>query len=132
MDEIPSVNVELSEEELWLVRSAVRHEMAQMDTWKTPPANRELNHEIALLIAAGGPGILSLTESDCRVLDYCVPQDAKDKDGRLIGKNLLMKVCCARRELAFQEIDPDHAVSAFEPPTESKAEVIELLKDWTN
>ena len=120
MDE-PSVYIEFSPDELWLLRSVVRHEWPQQDSWKFPPADASMNHEIALLIAAGGPGLLELTEGACKTLDYTVPQDAKDKDGRPIGKDVLRKVCEARRDLAF-----GYAL-AQEPAIPSKGEIAERL-----
>lgn len=129
MAQEPSVPFLLSEDDQWLVRSVLRHEMAQQETWKFPPASLDLNHEIAMLIAAGGDGTIALTERDARILDYLVPQDAKSKDGVPIGKDLLRRVCQARRDLVFMDFVPDGELAATEPLTETKAEVLELLKE---
>lgn len=127
--EAASVYVELTIDELWLIRSVVRHELAQLDTWKLPPADRDLNHEIALLIAAGG-GHLALTEQWAVVLDYCVPQDAKDVDGKPVGKHLLLKVCKARADLAMKQTF--RLGSAAEPVAPSKDQIATSLQEDTS
>jgi hypothetical protein len=89
-------------EELWLLQSAIRHEVAQGDTWKFPPASIELNDQIAdaLVLCEENrldDAALLLTRGDCLVIDYCVPQTAKSAAGVPIGKNVLLKSFKARR-----------------------------------
>lgn len=91
-------------DELWLLQSAVRHEMAQGDQWHFPPASVELNDQIAeaLLLCEENSlaeAALVLSRGDCLVIDYCVPQAAKSPSGAPIGKNVLLKSFRARRAI---------------------------------
>lgn len=117
-------------DQLWLLRSVVRHEMAQQETWKIPPADRSLNGQIASAILfcvdnAQGEAAVRLTLGDTYVLDYCVQQDAKDpKSGVNIGKPILLEVFRARKA-----IEEGENAYAEEPPAPSKAEIAERLKE---
>jgi hypothetical protein len=97
--------VAFTREELWLLRSFVRHEIPQQETWKFPPASIELNDQIAEAILLCeehdiDEAVLLLTRGDCLVIDAVVPQDAKSVSGARIGQSILLKSFVARRDLA--------------------------------
>ncbi len=111
-----AVSVQFSLEELWYMRSRVRHVVPNEEQWRSwPPASLELNEEIcnAILVmeesieqakGIGGEPIreysLSLSKGDCLLLDFVIDQDAATGTGSRIGKSILLKVMKARRELA--------------------------------
>jgi hypothetical protein len=110
----------VSVEELWLMQGCVRHEMAQQEVWKFPPANLSLNEQIgeALLRCQEleiTETALQLSRGDTFVLDYLIPQGAKSPNGVALGRPLLLKVYAARKELAG------------EPPTATEPE---MSKSW--
>lgn len=91
-------------EELWLMQSAIRHEMAQGEQWKFPPASLDLNDQVAeaLLLCDENhlvEAAIILSRGDCLVIDYCVPQTAKSASGAPIGKSVLLKSFRARRTI---------------------------------
>jgi len=115
-------------EELWLLQSVIRHEVAQQEQWKYPPASLDLNEQVAeSLLRCETLGIdeaaLLLTMEQALVIDYCVPQSAKSPSGVPIGKNILMKSFAVRKE-----IEEGHSVTAEEPGTPSASEVQERLR----
>ncbi len=92
-------------EELWLLRAFVRHEVAQQESWKFPPASLELNDQVAEAILLCeehelGEAVLLLTRGDCLVIDAVIPQDAKSVNGTRLGQTILLKTFAARRDLA--------------------------------
>ncbi len=126
-------SVILSLDELWLLRSVVRHEVSEQRNWQRPPANLDLNGRIARAVLRceelhASEDMLPLTTDDCLVLDYVVPQDARDVNGRPIGKALLLKVFAARRSL---EDGPITACmpTAEEPAAPTAAEVVQRLQE---
>jgi hypothetical protein len=99
-----SASVVFTCDELWLLQRCIRHEVPQQETWKFPPASIEFNDQIAaalLLCATYGLGeaALRLSWGDLLAIDYTVPPDAKDVNGRPIGRNLLLKSYAARAQL---------------------------------
>jgi hypothetical protein len=116
-------------EELWLLQSVVRHETAQQEQWRNPPASLDLNQQIAESILrcdelALGEAPLVLSYEDCLVIDYCVPQTAKSPSGAPIGKSVLLKSYRARKA-----IEDGGLQEAEEPPTPTSAEVQERLRN---
>ncbi|MBA4181858.1 MAG: hypothetical protein C0506_14805 [Anaerolinea sp.] len=116
-------------EELWLLQSAVRHEVSQGEQWKFPPASLELNHQIAeaLLLCDEyhlTEAAIVLDLADCLVIDYCVPQTAKSPSGAPIGKNVLLKSFRARRAIDGGLNGPE----AVEPAQLTPGEVREHLR----
>lgn len=117
-----------TQEELWLLQSAIRHEVPQHDQWHTPPAGPELNdqivesilrcEELSLCEAA-----LVLSWDDCLAIDYCVPQAAKSASGMPIGKSVLIKSYRARKAIR-DGLDP----TAEEPGAPSNGEIRERLR----
>ena len=119
-------------DELWLLQSVVRHETAQMDSWRYPPASLALNDQIAEALLrceehSLAEAALLLTRGDCLGIDHTVPQAAKSAAGLPIGKSVLMKSFRARREL-----------EEGQPPAESfdgdvlDAAMTERLEQWKN
>jgi hypothetical protein len=99
-----TVAVTFTNDELWLLQRCIRHEMPQQDVWKYPPASVELNDQIAsgILLCAQynvGDVTLQLSWGDLLAIDFTVPADAKDVNGRPIGRNVLLKSYAARAEL---------------------------------
>ena len=116
-------------DELWLLQSAIRHEMAQSEQWHFPPASLELNDQIAealLLCEENGlsEAALILSRGDCLVVDYCVPQTAKSPSGAAIGKSVLLKSFHARRSID----NGQQAAESLEPPQLTPAEVQQQLR----
>jgi hypothetical protein len=116
-------------EELWLLQSVVRHEVAQGEQWRYAPASLDLNDQVAeSLLRCEELGIdeaaLILTMPDVLVIDYCVPQSAKSPSGTPIGKNILMKSFRVRKEI--QEGTPQEMVE--EPGAPTASEVQERLR----
>lgn len=92
-------------DELWFLQSLVRHEIPDPPTWKFPPASLELNDAIAdAILSCADYGLrevaLQLSRGDLLLLDYQVPQSAKDIAGKDIGKTILLKTFRARRLIA--------------------------------
>lgn len=106
-----TVRVEFSLPELWLMRGTVRHAIANEDQWKGyPPANVDLNDQIAAAILRCeeyniGVTTLDLSRGDCLVIDFNVNQDAKDREGNEIGKELLLKTFKARKQLRGEDAE---------------------------
>ena len=118
---------EFSLDELWLLQSAVRHEVAQQEQWKFPPASRELNDAIAAALlfcteCKEASATLVLSYGDLLVIDYNVQQSAKDVNGKLVGKAILLKTFSARSRLAYGD-EPE----AEEPFAPTKAEIAAML-----
>lgn len=109
--------VVFSLDELWLLRSVVRHEMSSQETWKFPPASLDLNDRIAEAILfchehEVEEAALLLTRGDTLIIDYVVPQDAKSARGIPLGVPILLKTFAARRALVedqfvTEEHEPD-------------------------
>lgn len=110
-------------EELWLLHAKVRHEMAHQGDWQDPPASLGLNEAIIAAILfceelGQAEACVELDLKDCLVIDFVVPQEAKDKDGNPIGKNVLRKSFRARAKLTGHEIP-----ATAEEPFESQVDV---------
>lgn len=91
--------------ELWLLHAFIRHEMPQQEQWKMPPADEDLNEQIALAIeACESLGLdsytLLLTRQQLLVIDYLVRSDFKTPEGAR-GKDILLKTFRARREMTM-------------------------------
>jgi hypothetical protein len=91
--------------ELWLMHAFVRHEMGQQEQWKLPPADEDLNEQIALAIESCerfslAEYTLLLTRHQLLVIDYLVRYDYKTPEGAR-GKDILLKTFSARRELSL-------------------------------
>ncbi|GEM_PF-3010711 len=115
-DTVPMV---VSVAELWLLQRCIRHELPAQETWKFPPAGVELNDQIAaaLLFCTEqnvGEAALQLSWGDLLAIDFAVPADAKDVNGRPIGRELLLKSFAARAALRRPYPLPD-APAAAEP-----------------
>lgn len=115
-------------EELWLLQSVIRHELAQGDQWKFPPASLELNDQVAdaLVLCEEhklGEAALILSRGDCLVIDYCTPQGARSVAGLPIGRTVLLKSFIARRA-----IEDGPGPTAAEPAQPSAGEVREALR----
>jgi hypothetical protein len=113
--------------ELWLLRSVIRHEQQGIEMWKFPPANKELNDQIARAILfcidnGQQEAALELSAGDTYAIDYCVNQDAKDTAGGAMGKEILLKAFRARVEITDGQL-----AEASEPAGPSVAEVAALL-----
>ena len=114
-----SAAVQFERAELWLLQSVIRHEMQGQEMWKFPPASLDLNDQIAkALLFCDEPGepsaFLELTRGDTLCIDFCVPNTAKDANGKPIGQNVLMKSFRARAKIAewfAAEADEPDAVS---------------------
>lgn len=122
------VSVTFDTSELWLLRGCVRHELVNQDTWKYPPASADLNDQIAEALyhvetLALTDGALRLSWGDLLVLDYTIPQDAKDVNGKPIGRSILVKSFAARAQLRRGYPYPE--VQAQEP---SKSEIQQRLR----
>lgn len=115
-------------DELWLIQSVIRHEIPQIDQWKFPPANIDLNDQVAQALVFCDENNVSeaavvMSRGDCLAIDYCVPQGAKSSAGAPIGKQVLMKSFHARRVIE------DSSFEMAEPPAEMTAgEVRESLR----
>lgn len=115
-------------EELWLLQAKVRHEMAQQGEWKAPPASLGLNEQVAMAILFceenGQPdACLELSLEDCLLLDYVIPQEAKDAQGAAIGKSVLRKAFRSRARL----LGLDYAAAA-EEPAEAQVDVSMMME----
>jgi len=126
----PAASVIFSTDELWLLQSVIRHEMAQPEQWKAPPFSASLNEQVgeALVLCHDhdqGEAAVLLTMADCLAIDYCVPQSAKSPSGNPIGKQVLLKSFRARAEVAHH-----WASSQAEPEDPSHDELITKLDQW--
>ncbi|MCC7366421.1 MAG: hypothetical protein IT303_18840 [Dehalococcoidia bacterium] len=118
-------------EELWLLQGVIRHEVAQGEQWRYPPASLDLNDQIAeSLLRCADLGIdeaaLVLSLADALAIDYCVPQSAKSPSGVPIGKNILMKSFRVRREIELGS-EPETEEPGTTP---SASEVQERLRQF--
>jgi|SRR5581483_11428062 len=118
--------------ELWLLQRCIRHEIQGQETWKFPPAGVELNDQIAsaLLFCSQqnvAEAALQLSWGDLLAIDFAVPADAKDVNGRPVGRELLLKSYAARAALRRPYPFPD-AEEVAEP---SRAELHERLTQRT-
>jgi len=86
--------------ELWLLNHFVRHEQSDQDRWHWPPADLELNDEVAKAIVACEDGeseyTLLLTRHQLLVVDYCIRADYKWPSPAAFGKAILLKTFRAR------------------------------------
>lgn len=110
-------------DELWLLRSVVRHEMQSQETWKFPPASVDLNDQIAEAILfchehQVEEAALMLTRGDTLIIDFVVPQDAKSARGVPLGTPILLKTFAARRALVEDQFLSDEHEP--ERPTEEQ------------
>ena len=125
----PTATAIFTDEELWLLQSVIRHETAQQEQWRIPPAGLALNDQVAeSILRCDELGLceaaLILTYEDCLVIDYCVPQSAKAASGVAIGKQVLMKSFRARRAIQGGDFD-----TADEPVSLSGDELQERLRE---
>ncbi len=114
-----TVPLVVSVAELWLLQRCIRHEIQGQETWKFPPAGVELNDQIAaaLLFCSEqnvGEAALQLSWGDLLAIDFAVPADAKDVNGRPVGRELLLKSFAARAALRRPYPLPD-AEEVVEP-----------------
>ena len=128
----PTACAVFSLEELWLLQSVIRHEVAQQESWRYPPASLGLNGQVAEALLrcddhALPEAALLLTIEDCLAIDSTVPQGAKSAAGVPVGRNVLMKSFRARQEL---QDGPPMVASFEEGPTQ--AEVDERIEQWKN
>lgn len=119
-------------EELWLLQSAIRHEVPQHEQWRTPPGNPDLNDQVAESILrceelALSEAAVVLTWDDCLAIDYCVPQAAKSPGGLPIGKSVLLKSYRARK--AIRSGESEAATVAEEPAAPTSSEVRDRLRN---
>jgi hypothetical protein len=128
----PTASAVFTIDELWLLQSVIRHEAAQMDSWRFPPASLALNDQIAEVLLrceefALGEAALVLTRGDCLAIDHNVPQGAKSPAGIAVGKSVLLKSFRVRREL-------DEGVPLMAPVDAEAAQsgVDERLEQWKN
>lgn len=131
MDAVP-VTFTLSE--LWVLQGVVRHESAQPWQGKWPITSVELNDRIAEAIwfctnENQQEAAIILTRGDCYLIDALVPASAKDTDGKLVGKPILLKTYHVRSVLA-DGIEATAAESP-EPPAEQWAKLKEWKEPWT-
>lgn len=117
-------------EELWLLQSVIRHEMAQMESWKAPPVSLALNDQVAeaLLFCHEnnvGEAAILLTRADCLAIDFCVPQNAKSPVGVPTGRQVLLKSYHARADL-----DRPWRAAEEEPAAPTPAEIATRLEQW--
>ena len=108
MEETP---VQFSLEELWLLQSRVRHELAEVDRWHSPPVSLSLNQQIASGIVfcdetKAGEATLLLSLGDCLCIDFNVSQADRSPAGVGIGRSILLKTFRTRRTLAGEDL-PD-------------------------
>jgi hypothetical protein len=103
----------LSETELWYLRSVIRHEAPDQEKWTSPPVSESLNDMIAAALNSGLPEVyLELTRRHLLAIDYMTDQSAKDSNGNLIGKSLLLSTFAARERLQYPtdlSEEPDNA-----------------------
>lgn len=83
-------------DELWLLQGVVRHESQDQSRWQHPATSLEFNRLIAeAIVNCADDGFsdvaLPMTAHFLMLVDYVVPQAAKDTSGLPIGKNILMK-----------------------------------------
>jgi hypothetical protein len=128
----PTATVFLSRDQLWFLRSRVRHESADQDKWKAPPSDVDLNRQIADAILrceeVDLPGAwLELSKQDCLLIDYVTDQDAKGSDGRPIGRPLLLATFAAYREL-----EEGPMPTAEDPDEEAKISELRTLQEQGN
>ena len=102
MDKSKTASVVFTAEELWLIQGVIRHEIAQSEQWRNPPADLDLNDLIAEALLRChehelDEAAIQLNLGMCFAIDYCVPQNAKSPSGIPIGKNILMKSFRARK-----------------------------------
>lgn len=118
-------------DELWVLQRYVRHECADREKWKFPPASLELNEQVTDAIrfcaeTGADEAAILLSKGDCLLLDMVVPQDAKTTRGVLVGPSILLRTYGIRHALS---IDPDTA-PAPEPEGYGTSEIEERLRDW--
>ncbi len=126
----PATSVIFTADELWLLQSVIRHEMAQPEQWKAPPVSASLNDQVAEALVLchdhdQGEAAVLLTIADCLAIDFCVPQAAKSPAGLAIGKQVLLKSFRARAEIANR-----WATSQAEPEAPSHDELLTKLDQW--
>lgn len=105
VDKTKKIQIIASQDELWLMQKVVRHEMADQGKWEIPPVSKELNEAVAEALVFStdqkqNEVHLSLTEADTFVLDFVIPADAKNAQGVVVGRLLLLKIYRARLELS--------------------------------
>ncbi len=99
--------VEFTLAELWMLHDHVRHVAAESEKARWPIASKELNDQVALAILACEDGKLGaytllMTDRELMVIDHWIRRDMKIVDeGGASGKDILLKLFRARRELAY-------------------------------
>jgi hypothetical protein len=104
--EAPRRPVTFTVGELWLLHDFIRHEMPDANTWRYPPASRDLNEQIVFALEACESCNLDdysllLSKGDILAIDYFVRRDHKTPEGAS-GKGILLKTFRARKELAME------------------------------
>lgn len=126
--EMPAI---FSLDELWVLQRYVRHECADREKWKFPPASLELNEQVTDAIrfcaeTGTDEAALLLSKGDCLLLDMVVPQDAKTTKGVLAGPSILLRAYGVRHALTI-DLEP---TPAPEPDGPGTSEIEERLRDW--
>jgi hypothetical protein len=89
--------------ELWMLHDFIRHEIADYDKWKFPPASKTLNDKITeaihncILLGMQEHNLL-LSKGDCYAIDYNIRRDAKTPEGAK-GESILLKVFKTKEEI---------------------------------
>lgn len=114
--------------ELWLLHRVIRHELPGQEQMKFPYYNLDLNDQIVETILRCEElnlreAALILTRGDCLAIDAMVNVDMKDQYGKPLGKDILLKVFAARRDLAG---GPVATADESEVPTDFDAK----LEEW--
>lgn len=115
--------------ELWVMQSFVRHESGSQWQGQYPNTSIELNDAIcaAILLCIENEqdeAAILLRKSDCYLIDSVIPANAKDTEGRLVGRPILLKTYSARADLADR-----FEATAEEPPLPTEEEW-RKLKEW--
>jgi hypothetical protein len=111
------VSITFTLDELWLMQRVIRHE-DDHDRWRFPPASYELNDAVAYAIVSCSrwgqqEWTLELDLRQLMAIDYCVPQDAKDVNGKLLGKSILLKSFEARHPCPVVELPSEEQLAAL-------------------
>ena len=94
--------VPFTQDQLWYLRSVIRHEAPDQEKWANPPVSESLNDQIAAALISGEPEVmLELTRRQLLAIDYVTNQDAKDSKGNPLGKPILLATFVARERLAY-------------------------------
>ena len=123
------VSVVFSLSELWVMQTFVRHESGSQWMGSWPNTSVDLNDAIAEAILfcteyGQSEAPILLKKGDCYLLDSVVPAGAKDTEGRLVGRPILLKTYAARAGLR------DRFEATAEEPEQPSPEEWSKLKEW--